>query len=68
MIKLSSKRFGPYIFHSQLGILSALRLFNKILSMKYFFIVFNLTHINKTHNLDPGVDAIKHYKLSRGGK
>ena len=36
MIKLSSKRFGPYIFHSQLGILSALRLFNKILSMKYF--------------------------------
>ena len=27
MIKLSSKRFGPYIFHSQLNILSALRLF-----------------------------------------
>ena len=68
MIKLSSKRFGPYIFHSQLGILSALRLFNKILSMKYFSLFSIWPTSTKTHNLDPGVDAIKHYKLSRGGK
>ena len=55
MIKLSSKRFGPYIFHSQLGILSALRLFNiyYLLSMKYILIVLNPTHINKSHGLDP---------------
>ena len=58
MIKLSSKRFGPYIFHSQLGILSALRLFNihSTFNEIYIFcilIVLNPTHINKTHGLDP---------------
>ena len=62
MIKLSSKRFGPYIFHSQLSILSALRLFKTIYFWLNILIVLNLTHINKIPGLDPtSCDAIKHY-------
>ena len=63
MIKLSSKRFGPYIFHSQLSILSALRLFSTIYNI--FDEIFWLFWIWPT-STKPGIDltscdAIKQY-------